>query len=250
MKAPTAHSTQNAQALLARLSVRDRLSAEEEQLIGDLVSGPLTIHEQNSDIVREGERPRASVLVVSGLAARVKLVGDGRRQITAFHLAGDFVDLHSFLLKRQDHGVQAISTCRTVEVAHSRLLTVTETHPHLTRMLWLLTLMDGAIHREWLASMGRRTAEAHLAHLICEFYVRLDEIGQTRGASFRLGISQNQLADALGLSAVHVNRMLQQLRSKGLISWIDQTVSILDWDRLKQEAEFDDNYLNRVSEPR
>lgn len=240
----------NASALLARLSRRDALSGEEEALIVDLASGLITIREPNGDIVREGDRPGFSVLLVSGLAARIKHVGEGKRQITAFHLAGDFVDLHSFMLKRQDHGVQAISTCRFVEVPHSKLLDISIKHPHLTRMFWLMTLIDGAIHREWLASMGRRTAEAHLAHLICEFYVRLDEIGQTRGYSFRLDISQNQLADALGLSAVHVNRMLQQLRSKGLITWIEQTVTILDWERLKAEAEFDDNYLNRVSEPR
>src|SRR5690606_13153704 len=110
------------------------------------------------DIVREGDRPKDSCLLLDGFAARYKMMADGRRQITAIHMAGDFVDLHSFILKIMDHGILALSACRVAYVPHATLQRITETHPHLTRLLWLNTLMDGATHREWLAAMGRRSA--------------------------------------------------------------------------------------------
>jgi CRP-like cAMP-binding protein len=117
-------------------------------------------------------------------------------------------------------------------------------------MLWLLTLLDGAIHRQWLVVMGRLPAVRHLAHLLCELYVRLRVAAKAGEEQFSLPITQNDLADMLGISLVHVNRVVQELRGKGVISWQDKTVHILDWPGLQRIAEFDAGYLHLETEPR
>jgi len=127
---------------------------------------------------------------------------------------------------------------------------VTERFPHLTRLLWLLTLLDGAIHREWLIGMGRLSASQRTAHLICEMYTRLEALGLASDHRFDFPITQAALADAVGISTVHVNRVLQELRQRGLIAWDGGQVSIPDWHGLAGMADFDDLYLHLVREPR
>jgi CRP-like cAMP-binding protein len=198
----------------------------------------------DSDIVSDGDRPIHSCLLTRGFAARYKVLPNGKRQITAIHVAGDFVDLHSFLLKRMDHGVVALTACTVDEVPHAALERITEALPQLTRILWLSTLVDGAIHREWIVCLGRRSAHAHCAHLLCELLLRLEVVGLAEHGRFVFPITQEELADALGISAVHVNRTLQDLRAEGLITWIGDTVTVLDRVRLAQVAQFDATYLN------
>ena len=135
----------------------------------------------------------------------------------AIHVVGDFVDLHSFVLKTMDHSVGALTRCRVALVPHEFLQGVTERLPHLTRLLWLDTLVDAATHREWIVGMGRRSALEQLAHLICELYVRLEVLGQVDGATFDLPLTQTDLGDALGLSLVHINRTVRELREAGLL---------------------------------
>ncbi len=190
------------------------------------------------------------MLVVTGFTTRYRDLSDGKRQITAIHIPGDFVDLHSFLLKEMDHSVGALSTCRVITFPHRNLTRLTEQHPHLTRLLWLLTLLDSAINREWIVAMGRRSAAEQLAHLICEFCARLEVIGQVKDMTFTLPITQVELSDALGISPVHVNRVLQELRGENLFTWQNQTIRILDWPRLQERAEFDPLYLHLNREPR
>lgn len=202
------------------------------------------------DIVVSGSRPNHSSLLLDGFAARYKVLSDGSRQITALHVAGDFVDLHAFLLKTMDHGIVALSPCLVAFAEHADLKAITEQAPHLTRLLWLDTLVDGAIHREWIVAMGRRSKKSHLAHLLCELFVRLQGVNRTTGNSFHLPLSQAEMADVLGLSVVHMNRVIQSLRREKLISWVAQTVTILDWDRLREIAEFDPTYLSMLREPR
>ncbi|QPC94843.1 Crp/Fnr family transcriptional regulator [Mesorhizobium sp. INR15] len=202
------------------------------------------------DLVVAGSRPLYSTVVVEGLAARYKVLEDGGRQFTAFQVPGDFVDLHAFLLKTMDHGIIALSPCRVMFADHGKLRTITEKAPHLTRLLWLDTLVDGAIHREWIVAMGRRSKTSHLAHLICELYIRLQVVKHTDGTSFRFPLSQAEMADVMGLSIVHMNRVIGALRKTGLISWANHTISILDWDRLAAVAEFDPTYLSMTNEPR
>jgi CRP-like cAMP-binding protein len=204
----------------------------------------------DGDLVREGDRPTESSLLLDGFAARYKLLRNGRRQITALHIPGDFVDLHSFLLKKMDHGVVALTRCRVGLVPHSTLHEITETHLHLGRLLWLSTLIDAAIHREWLVAMGRRPALNQIAHLVCELFLRLQAVGLTQDKSFELPLTQAELGDVLGLSTVHVNRVIQQLRADGVITWSEKRIVIEDWSHLQQIAEFDPTFLNLENEPR
>jgi CRP-like cAMP-binding protein len=162
---------------------------------------------------------------------------------------GDFVDLHSFLLGKMDHGVVALTPCRVGVVPHEELRAITERYPHLTRLLWLSTLIDGAIHREWLVAMGRRSALGHTAHLICELFLRLQAVGQVDGTTMQLPITQAELGDTLGISTVHVNRVVQELRNQGLITWRGEKLTIDDWDALRNAAEFDPTYLHLNAKP-
>lgn len=237
-------------AFISKLERRDSLSDDEKSALLS-AAGAVETFPAGSDLVLEGDRPDRSMLVASGFTTRYRLLGDGTRQITAIHLPGDFVDLHSFLLKTMDHSVGALSACRVVTFPHANLKAITERHPHLTRLLWLMTLLDSAIHREWIVAMGRRSAMEQMAHLLCEIFTRLAVVGLgNRDRELMLPINQTELGDTLGLSTVHVNRTLQQLRAEQLISWQGQAVRILDWDRLAKIAEFDPTYLHLDPEPR
>jgi CRP-like cAMP-binding protein len=234
---------------LRKLEVRDVVTdAEKRALIA--CAGETAHFDAGTDLVREGDRPDTSILLLDGFCSRYRDTPDGSRQITAIHVAGDFVDLHSLLLGEMDHSVGALSTCRAMRFPHERLRALTETHPHLTRLLWLMTLIDASIHRQWLAAAARSAPE-QLAHLVCELFVRLEISGLVGpDRSFALPLTQVELSEALGLSAVHVNRSLQQLRAEGLLSWQNQTVHILDWGGLQRRGSFEDRYLHLVREPR
>jgi CRP-like cAMP-binding protein len=235
--------------LISALEARDRLSAAERDILLTMAARERSVPAKE-DIVREGTRPQDSCLVLSGLSARYHILADGRRQITAIHVRGDFVDLHSLLLGTMDHGVVALTDCRVAFVPHAVLRDITETQPHLTRLLWLLTLIDAAIHRRWIVAAGRLQAPGQLAHLICELYTRLDLVGAASNLSFEFPVSQVELSDALGLSSVHVNRTLRELRDRGLITWENSQVTITNWAGLKACAEFDPTYLNLQQTPR
>jgi CRP-like cAMP-binding protein len=206
--------------LLLNLGQHDSIPESEAQQLMGVLNREKTVA-AGDDIVSVGSRPTNSCLLMDGFAARYKIMADGGRQITAIQIAGDFVDLHGFLLKTMDHGIVALSACRLALAEHEAIRAITETSPHLTRLLWLDTLVEGAIHREWTVAMGRRSAKARLAHLVCELFVRL-----------------------------HLNRTLQDLRRLGVISWSGQKVTIEDWNRLSEIAEFDPTYLSLQNEPR
>lgn len=235
--------------LLLKLEQRDQLSDDEKRVLEGAISR-VRVVEADEDVVREGDQPNESNLLLDGFAARYKIFSNGRRQITAIHVAGDFVDLHSFLLKTMDHGVLALTPCRIAVVPHTTLEKITDEYPHLTRLLWLNTLIDGAIHREWLTTMGRLSATAHMAHFICELFLRLRAVGRTEGDTIQLPLTQAELGDTLGLSTVHVNRVLQELRKEGLIRWQGDALTILDWKRLEEVGEFTSTYLNLQHEHR
>jgi len=235
--------------LLLKLRQRDDVSAEEEKVVEDLVARTKHVAAR-SDLVSEGDRPKHSTLIIEGFAARYRQLPDGSRQLTSIHVPGDFVDFHSFLLKEMEHGITALTDCYVVEVPHASLKTVSETHPHLMRLFNLCALIDGAIHREWLVSMGRRRAPMHLAHLICEIYELLEAVQLASNHELRFPITQIDLADILGLSAVHTNRVLQELRRSQLITWDGAVIKILDWPRLRDFADYDNRYLHLVREPR
>lgn len=228
--------------LIDKLSRRDRLTALEIEVLMDVLEPPRRVA-AGVDFVIEHSRPTHSTLLISGFAARYSTLADGGRQITEITIAGDFVDLHSLLMKQMDHGVLALTDVVIAYAPHDRLRAVTEAHPHLTRLLWLDTIIDAAIHRQWLVAMGRRSGLAHLAHLLAELYLRLEIVGLAADHVFDLPLTQTTLGDALGLSAVHVNRLVAELRTQNLVQWTHPRIEILDWARLIALAEFDPAYL-------
>jgi CRP-like cAMP-binding protein len=239
----------NAEALIAALTRRDILTAAERDLLRALPARERVI-DADADIVSEGDRPSVCCLLLDGLAARYIITPQGSRQITSINVPGDFVDLHSFPLKTMDHGVVALSECRVAEVPHSTIKDISETQPHLTRLFWTTTLIDASTHRRWLAMMGRSDALTQLAHLLCELYCRFEIVGAVEDFSFDLPITQEELGDALGISTVHVNRMVRELRDRGLIEWRGSLVRITDWTGLAASGAFDPFYLYLQQEPR
>jgi CRP-like cAMP-binding protein len=230
------------EAHLSKLRARDELSEEEERAIRGAVS---EVREFPADktIIRAEQELSVSTLLLDGLMCRYKDLRDGQRQITELHVAGDFADLHSMTLKRLDHNVMTLTPCRAAIVPHDRLKAITEQHPHLTRVYWFSTNMDAAIHREWAVSLGRRAALSRVAHLFCELYVRLGIVGLADDTGYALGLTQTDLAECLGLTSVHINRTLKELRERGLVEFRGGRVTIHDRAGLERVAEFNPSYL-------
>lgn len=235
--------------LIRSLERRDTLSDAEKAV---LARGPwrLKTYAAGAEIVAQGSEPKESCVILEGITGRVIRLSDGRRQITALHVPGDFVDFHALLLRVMDHGVEALTPMTTAWIGHNTLRQISEDHAHLFRTLSTLSEIDGAIQRAWIACLGRRSATANLAHLFCELYLRLELTGAAANFSFAFAVTQSTIADALGLSSVHVNRVAQELRGWGLITWERHGVTILDWDRLVAFAEFDPTFLNLKHERR
>lgn len=234
---------------LMKLRMRDTVSDEEEQVLRALVSEVQEVPAKRT-IIRAGQKLTTSTLLLDGVMCRYKDLSEGQRQITELHVSGDFVDLHSFTLKRLDHSIMALSPCRVAIVPHERLRALSETHPHLCRLYWFTTNLDAAVHREWEVSLGRRSALARLAHLLCEMHVRLGLVGLTDGLEFHLPLTQIDLAECIGLTPVHVNRTIKQLRDERVAELRRGRVTIFDRDRLAAIAEFNPDYLYLESEPR
>lgn len=235
------------EAHLAKLRFRHPVSDEEEQAIRAIVP-PGRHVERNTTVVHEGERLEASTLLLDGMMCRLKDLADGKRQITQIHVAGDFVDIHGFTLKRLEHEVMALTDCKISLVPHEHIRQLIERWPRLGRLYWFSTNLDAAMNREWELSLGQRSAVERLAALLCELHVRLGVVGKANGR-FNLGMSQAQLADSLGMTAVHVNRTLRMLRDQRLLAYRRGEVEILDLEGLKAVAEFDDRYLYLNPDP-
>ena len=231
-----------------KLDLRDPLHPEERTALKESMSPP-RVYDSGQELVAQGSTPDESILLLRGLTARTHTLYDGQRQITALHLPGDFVDLHSFLLARMDHSVVALAACEVTTISHARLRTLTARFPHMTRLLWLTTLLDAAIHRQWIVGMGRRDSRGQCAHLICELYLRLEVVGLAVDHAFDLPLTQSELANSLGLSRATVNAALQDMRSEGLITWRGPELRIHDWVALVAAAEFDPTYLQLEAMP-
>lgn len=234
---------------LRKLRVRDDISPEEEKAIRGLVSQVVEVPADRT-FIRHGFELNQSTLLLEGWMARAKDLASGQRQLAELQVAGDFTDLHGFTLKRLDHDIITLTPCRVGLVPHERLKALTERHPHLARIYWLMTNLDAAIQREWTLSLGRRTALARMAQLFCELYVRLDTGGLVSNDGYAFPLTQIELSECLGLTSVHVNRTLQELRRLGLIELQDRRVTLLDRSALEQIAEFDPTYLYLDKQPR
>lgn len=234
--------------LIRALERRDTLSDREREALIKAIA-EIRVHPPGDTLIRAGVSAEYSTLLVDGLLGRVFYMSEGKRQIVAMHVPGDFVDLHSMLLKRLDHDVIAMSEVRVALVPHAVLRTLTETEPHLARMLWLLTVIDAAIHREWIGRLGH-SAAVRIAHLLCELQMRFAVVGLTTPEGFPFDLTQADLGDMTGLTPVHVNRTLRKLREAGLAVIRDGFASIPDLRHLQEFAGFDSTYLYLEHRPR
>ena len=199
--------------------------------------------EADQDIVRQGGRPLFCPFLLEGFACRFKLLADGQRQIIAFHIAGDFSDLASSLIDRLDYGIMTLTAARIVALPYAIILEWMAHRPALARAFWNIGQLSNAQLAEWVVSAGRRTAQQRTAHLLCELVERMRHAGAT-GDTVSFPFTQAELADALGLTPVHVGRMLQSLRAERTIDVSNGLLSILNWRELKQAASFDPSYLH------
>lgn len=235
-------------ALVRALERRDTLSARERAALAEAVA-EVRLYAPGDTLIRAGVSAEHSTLLLGGLVGRVFYMAEGKRQIVALHLPGDFVDLHSLLLKRLDHDVVALSEVRVALFPHAALRRLTETEPHLSRMLWLLTVIDGAIHREWIGRLGH-SAAVRIALLLCELQTRLEVVGLATPEGFAIDLTQAELGDMTGLTPVHINRTLRKLREANLAIMRDGYASIPDLARLREFAGFDPTYLYLEKQPR
>ena len=219
------------------------LAADERESLRAL---PMLVREigPDQDIVREGDRPSQSCLILEGIASRYKLAGESRRQILAFHIPGEIPDLQCLHLRTMDHDVAMVTAGRVGFIQHRVLEDLMARHPRIAGSFWRETLIDAATFREWMVGMGRRKALSRMAHFFCEMYARLDAIGMAADGTVPLPITQEEIGDALGLSAVHVNRSLQELRGQNLIMVGRGRLTILDWEALAAIGEFEPTYLH------
>ncbi|MDG6078506.1 Crp/Fnr family transcriptional regulator [Erythrobacter litoralis] len=196
------------------------------------------------EIVREDDRTSRCCLIIQGCVSRFKTLPNGERQINSFHFDNDMVDLQSALLLVSDHGIRTHSPTTVLRIDCNAVLQLTIDQPEWAHAFWFDTLVDAAVFREWMLNVGRRVAVGRVGHLILEIFHKLSRIGRTEGYKFVMPITQNDLADAVGLSAVHTNRSLQQLREHGMISSIGRTFSIDDFEAMKRLSSFDPAYLH------
>lgn len=221
---------------------RDELSNEEINAVEELISEVRTVPPRHNMIIA-GQPIEFSTLLLDGTMCRYMDDRQGMRQLVALQVPGDFVDLHAFPLKHLDHDVATITECRVAIVPHARLEEIMEKYPHLARMLWFSTLLDAAMHREWIFRLGRLDAAGRIAHFFAEINLRLALVGRSDGNSFALPITQNDLAEALGMTTVHVNRVLRDLREQGVMTFRGGVVNIEDVTKLHRVAEFEPGYL-------
>jgi CRP-like cAMP-binding protein len=223
------------------LERRDHLSDEERAAFRRSFSSART-RAAGDTLVRAQVETDACTLLTAGMLARVMYQPDGKRHIVAVHVPGDFVDLHSLVLLRLDHDVVALTDASIMQIPHTALRKLTEVQPHLARMLWLLTMIDAATHRAWLARLGH-SAAVRIALLFCELQRRYDVVGQASPAGFPLPLTQTDIGDMVGLTPIHVNRTLRKLREADLAIMRNGQVTIPDIAKLRDFCSFSDAYL-------
>ena len=229
--------------LLRKLSNFTALSAEESTAILDCCKDVRQVGARE-DIIAQGDRTGGVKLLLDGFACRYKTLEDGRRQIVAYFVPGDLCDLRVFILKRMDHSIGAIAPSRVATIAPDNVLKLMHDYPNLTTALWWSTLVEEAIAREWIVNVGQRNALERMAHLFCELLYRFRAVGLNQGLSCTLPLTQVELAETLGLSSVHVNRTLQELRRQKLITLDAGTLTIQNLKALEELSFFSAEYLH------
>jgi CRP-like cAMP-binding protein len=219
------------------------LSAEEKQAIKDLPVHAMNIR-ADQDIVREGDRPTRACFIIEGVTCAYKIAADSRRQIVGFYLPGDAPDFQSIHLPLLDISIATLTPSMIGFIQHIHVRELCVRMPGVATALWRQTLIDAAVFREWMTSIGQRPARARISHLLCEIYVRSRAVGLAKGTKIAFPITQLEMGDALGISTVHVNRSVQYLRRNRLIALSNGTLQILDWPGLQRIADFSPDYLN------
>lgn len=228
---------------IAKIETREKLTDEERDALCALPQK--VVHASGrTRIVEEGERPTHSCMVLEGMVYRTKLSAGGRRQLMSFHVPGDMVDLHTILFKVADHTIETARSAAIVMIRHEAVLKTAEQYPALARAFWYDTLVDASIQRETLLNIGRRDARSRTAHLLCELFLRMKRVGMAKDFTIDLPLTQADLADALGMTPIHMNRVLAKFRAEGLITLDTRVLVIHEWQRLVDIGEFDPLYLH------
>jgi CRP-like cAMP-binding protein len=202
-------------------------------------------------LVREFDRAEYSCVILSGFAMRHKIVAGGQRQILAVHMKGEAVDLQNSLLGTADHSVQMLSAGSVATIPREEIQRIAFERPAVGKAMWRDTLVDGSIFREWIANVGRRDARTRIAHLLCELSLRLKVAGLGQQTNYEMPLTQEQIADATGLTPVHVNRSIKSLEADQLIERSSpRSITIGDWRKLAHFGDFNSHYLHlHESEP-
>jgi CRP-like cAMP-binding protein len=229
--------------LLRRL---ERLAALEAADQAAILALPYNVKRcpAGSHLIRDGDRPEHCTLLLSGFAHRYKITGQGARQIIALHLPGEFTDFQTAFLPLSDHSVQTLTDADVAIIPRQALRELALGRSAAATALWVASLLDASVFREWVVNVGRRDSRARVAHLLCELSLRLGAAGLAQGHSYELPLTQEQLADAVGLTSVHVNRVLRQLAEEGLIARNRRWISIADWKRMTDAGDFSERYLH------
>jgi CRP-like cAMP-binding protein len=231
------------ESVLMKFETGMDLSDRERAEITSLLSSTVEF-KAGQDMMEEGQKPTHCLIVLQGLACRYRATPNGARQILSFEMAGDWMDLHSYVLRTLDHSIRAVSDCRVATIPYARIDRLLEAYPHLMKALWRDTLVDGAVFREWVVNVGARDSKQRLAHLLCEVQRRMISVGIAKDNEFHFPVTQQELGEAMGISTVHVNRSVQALREEGLVEFKRGVVTLPNPARLRQLAQFSDKYLH------
>lgn len=233
----------------SKLELFSRLSTDDRAALA-AISRNYRFVDARRDVIAEGDRPRHVHLVLDGWACRYKQLPDGKRQIVGLFVPGDFCDVNVYILRQMDHSIGAITRLKVAVIAPEDMNALTAERPRVTQALWWHDLVTAGIQREWILNLGQRSAYERLAHLLVELYLRLRSVGRAQHCRCDFPLTQNDLADATGLTSVHVNRTLQELRRDRLIELERKQLQILNLERLMDVSMFNSNYLHLDHEGR
>ena len=231
-------------ALIKRLRKSDDISEEDIQEINAL---PITVKEYAAEraVVRDGDRATECCLIAEGFCVRSKTIPDGKRQILSIHIAGEIPDLMSLFLHVMDHDLSTVTPCTLGFINHETLRKLHRRRPNVAEIFWRDTLIDAAMFREWIVNVGQRSAPARLAHVVAELRERLKVIGRVEGSDFEMPLTQEQIGEALGITSVHANRVIKQLRQEEIVDVQRGRVTVLNEAKFRQLADFDSRYLHQ-----
>jgi len=231
-------------ALARRLEEYTPLTDADRSELARLCAQSIKSVPAKRDLIREGDKPRSIYVILEGWACHYRTLENGRRQIVDFAIPGDLCDLNLFILDRMDHSISAITRLKVAEVGRDDFHRIVTNFPNITTALWWVELVSKSIHREWIVNVGQRGARQRIAHLLCEMFLRLESVGLTDGFSCDFPLTQTDIAETTGLTAVHVNRTLQELRREGLIVLESRRLTIPDMLALQSAGLFNPEYLH------